>query len=165
MPRTAKMLPSSLAVRHDSVLVGVASTEIVKANEKRRYLCIQNVSDEVMYLRIGSHVSTTTGIMLAPGYDETAGRDYNASSRYEMRANENLFVDAVYAICGTAGKRIQIIEGAATGETGTAATGGQDGVSSSSSSSSESSSSSDSSDSSSSDSSESSSESASSSST
>lgn len=131
----AETLKSDRDLTFTTVPVGVASTEIIKANPKRRYLMIQNISDTPLQIRVGDHVTATTGIYLAPAYVATTGRDYNAPSMIELTHEKgNLNREAVYAISGTAGKNILVVEGSLSGEQAAANTGGQTGVSSSSSS-------------------------------
>jgi len=131
----AETLEKDRDLTFQTVSVGVASTEILKANPKRRYLLIQNISDTPLTIRAGGHVSATTGIILAPAYVATSGRDYNAPSMIEFSPSKNnLNREAVYAISGVAGKNILVVEGHLDGEQAAATTGGRDGVSSSSSS-------------------------------
>lgn len=78
----------------EELTVGLTAVQVVASAPvaNRRYLLIQNVSDKKMYIG-GSGVTTATGIELPP--------------------NGNLPLDAasaVYAICGTAGKKIRILE-------------------------------------------------------
>lgn len=78
----------------EELTVGLTAVQVVASAPvaNRRYLLIQNISDKKMYIG-GSGVTTATGIELPP--------------------NANLPLDAasaVYAICGTAGKKIRILE-------------------------------------------------------
>lgn len=131
----AETLKSERDLTFQTVAVATSSTEILKANPKRRYMMIQNISDEPIQLRVGDHVTATTGIYLAPAYDAASGRDYNAPSMIEFTHGKgNMNREAVYAICGTAGKNVVVVEGSLSGENAQATTGGQGGVSSSSSS-------------------------------
>lgn len=133
----AETLQSERDLTFNTVSVGTNSTEIIKANPKRRYLMIQNISDVPLYVRVGDHVTSTTGIYLAPAYVATSGRDYNAPTMIEFTHGKgNMNREAVYAVSGSAGKNILVVEGSLSGENAATNTGGRGGVSSSSSSSS-----------------------------
>ncbi len=78
----------------EELTVGLTAVQVVASAPvaNRRYVLIQNVSDKKMYIG-GSGVTTATGIELKP--DANVPLDASAG---------------VYAICGTAGKKIRILE-------------------------------------------------------
>jgi hypothetical protein len=84
-----------------AVAVGVATTEILPANANRKYACIINNSDTVVYLGTGEAAVLTQGIRINP----------NGGS-YEMcAANGNLTIGAINGISSAAGKNVLPSEG------------------------------------------------------
>ncbi len=95
-------LASETAVASTPITVAVTSTVIIAANASRRYLSIQNDSDETMYL------GTNGGAAVL-----NKGRRLNANGgAYEMSKElGNLHFKAVYGICVSGGKNALVVEG------------------------------------------------------
>lgn len=130
MAGNTRVLPNAMEdMTVTPVTVGVASTEVIKANPKRRYLLIQNISNRIMYLNIGSHAIASQGIQL-PRTDA----DGNSQGAIEFSAGQdNLTREAIYIVAVGGTGTVIVAEGHAKNE---AAPSINPGVSSSSSSSS-----------------------------
>jgi len=79
----------------NSVTVGATSTALVAANTARKYLCISNTSNELVYIHLGATAVQGKGIML--------GIEGEANDRYEITIN-NLYKGAISAICASGSK-------------------------------------------------------------
>jgi hypothetical protein len=85
---------------HTSKTIGIASTSIVGANDLRKYLLLQNDSNEIIYIKLGETAVASEGIRIPVG------------GSYEMNDGDgNIFVGAINGICATGGKVLLVTEG------------------------------------------------------
>lgn len=83
------------------VSVGSSTTEIAAANGDRKYLRIQNISDEAVYLGIGADAVSQKGVYLASG----------GAGVYEVSpANGNFTTEAINGICASGSKLVVVLE-------------------------------------------------------
>jgi len=87
-----------------NVSVGNSSTLLAAANSDRKYLRLQNDSDEAIYISIGAAAVMNKGVRLTvPG----AAR----ATIYEISAmHGNLTTEAVYGICTSGSKNCLVLE-------------------------------------------------------
>lgn len=96
-------MPSVVTYSHPAtVVVGVSSTKVLAKNSDRKYALIVNLSDEVVFLKIGNSMSAllNEGIPIGP----------NRGS-FEMSPHfGNLCQEDVYGICASGNKLVAITE-------------------------------------------------------
>lgn len=98
-------IPKHIVLEHSKVTVGATSTLLSAENAGRKYLLIQNISDEAVYIKFESAAVSTEGIVLLPA---TA----NSVNVIELTVgNENLTIQAVYGICASGSKSVLVTEG------------------------------------------------------
>jgi len=86
------------------VTIAAASTQIVAKNPNRRYLLIQNISDETIYIGIGTAAVTETGMQIPKvGTNEISDAEFNFGK-------SNLHNKAVYGICASGSKTVLVLE-------------------------------------------------------
>jgi len=100
-------IPKHIVFAQSSVTVGSASTLISAKNAGRKYLLIQNISDEAVYIKFGEAAVADEGIQI-PAVDG----DGNVRNVIELTVgNENLTIQAVYGICASGSKSVLVTEG------------------------------------------------------
>ena len=101
------MLSGPLAYTHTQESCGSSTTELAAENEKRLYLLIQNVSDEIVDIKIGADAVATEGIRLYPvDADAHLPRDFVMSA-----AEGNLSHAAINGICVSGSKDVNVTSG------------------------------------------------------
>jgi len=80
------------------VTCGATSTQLIAANEGRKYLVLVNDSNEVIYASLGSAAVMNQGIRV----------NANGGS-YEI-SGERPFRGAIYGICASGGKNVAYFE-------------------------------------------------------
>jgi len=96
---------------HSTITVGATSTAVVTKKQKRKYLILQNISNEPISIKIGSAAVANQGVMLSA--DSTGGATPSGDGGvYEMSpAFGNLFHESVNAICASGSKSLLVTEG------------------------------------------------------
>lgn len=85
---------------HTNVTVGLTSTEVIAANNGRKYLLLQNDSNEIIYIKLGVAAALNQGIRIP------------VDGSYEMKDGDgNIFLGTINAICTTGGKVLTVTEG------------------------------------------------------
>lgn len=93
----------SLTPTHTDVVVTTSSAEVLAANAARKHACFENVSDTLMYLKLGVAAVEEEGIALAA----------NGGSFVLSPSEANHYTGAVYGIraAGVGDKTLLITEG------------------------------------------------------
>jgi hypothetical protein len=100
------VLPPALDYTITEVTVGATTTQLVASNAFRRFLMIQNKSDEAVYIKIGEAAVQDEGIQLSP---VASG---NVQGQIEFSSGlENLTREAINGICTSGSKTVVVIEG------------------------------------------------------
>jgi len=98
------MRTGPLTYTHTQVSCGSSTTELAAANSKRLYLRIENVSDEIVDIKIGADAVAGEGIRLHP-----VAATGHLHSVFEMsEALGNLSQDAVNGICTSGSKNVNV---------------------------------------------------------
>lgn len=90
---------------HTAVTVGSTTTAIIAANVNRRYLMLQNISDEAVYIKLGVAAVASEGIRL-----NTVG--VLGDTFVLCNENGNLYKGAINGICASGSKVVLVTEGA-----------------------------------------------------
>lgn len=89
------------SIKHTAVSAGSASTVVLAANSKRKYILLVNDSDATIYLNLGGAAAVNTGIRL----------NANGGS-FEISANlGNLYLGAINCVSQAGNKTILVTEG------------------------------------------------------
>jgi hypothetical protein len=105
----SEVLKEGLNYKLTEIAVGTLSTELINPNAKRRYLLIQNKSDEAVYLNIGTAAEGTEGIQLSPAGHENSKIEFSSKKG-------NLTQQPIYAVCSSGDKTLAVVEAFANNE-------------------------------------------------
>ena len=100
--------PDRLAYTHTVVNVGAGSTPILAANQTGvKYILIQNVSNQVVWIKMGAAAVLLEGIGL-PSVDAAS----NPQGAYELSVGAgNVTLDAINGICAGGNKNVTVTVG------------------------------------------------------
>jgi len=91
-------------ITQTKITIGATSTVIVAKNPLRRYLSIQNISDETVYIGIGVDAVANEGTQIPK-----VGTDRVSSVEFTF-GNSNLHNMAVNGICASGSKAVLVLE-------------------------------------------------------
>ena len=92
-------------VTHRNVVIGTTSTLIVLPNKLRRFLIIQNRSNEDVDIKIGEAAVSGEGIQLAATDASSVRTAFELNPSMEVLAS-----NAIYGICASGSKTISVTE-------------------------------------------------------
>ena len=86
---------------HTAPTIGTTTTLVLAANANRLYALLVNVSDEAIYLGLGTDAIQGEGLPLL-----TKGSHYEMSGKFD-----NLYIGVINGICASGGKKLLVTEG------------------------------------------------------
>jgi len=87
-------------IEHETVTVGNTTTAVLAQNQKRRYLLLQNDSNEVIYVAFGKPAVLNEGIRLAA-----------SGGQFEMIGDSGIYGQAINGICTSGSKDLLVTYG------------------------------------------------------
>ena len=95
-------MPSTVTYSHQPKVVNTTSTKLLAKNSDRKYALLVNISDEVVFIKIGNTMSAllNEGIPVGPNRGF-----FEMSPHYGSLSQED-----IYGVCETGGKLVLVTE-------------------------------------------------------